>query len=123
MDLPLGSDCTECDHSFDLVSNDLSLGPSRVLEGHGLVAIDDRPLATRQFLGLINEPLLRARVIGAEPAPNLNTRNVAVERAVDFFYRTTVNANKLRAASTNHTCFDFQQMLTHFAAGRFSITL
>lgn len=57
----------------------------RLLEGHGLVAIADRPLATRQFLGLINEPLLWARVIGAEPAPGRKTRDVAVKQAVDVF--------------------------------------
>ncbi|SDG02478.1 MULTISPECIES: TetR/AcrR family transcriptional regulator [Rhodanobacteraceae] len=55
------------------------------LEGKGLRHIDDRNLATRQFLGLINEPLLWARVIGVENAPTVRQRDAAVTAAVDMF--------------------------------------
>jgi AcrR family transcriptional regulator len=55
------------------------------LEGRGLVKIDDPALATRQFLGLINEPLLWARVIGVEAAPTAKRKQKVVSEAVDVF--------------------------------------
>ena len=57
----------------------------RQLEGRGLRKLADPALATRQFLGLINEPLLWARVIGVESAPTKKQKLKVVTEAVDIF--------------------------------------
>lgn len=55
------------------------------MQGKGLRKISDPHRAARQFLGLINEPLLWARVIGVESVPVENTRREVVAEAVKIF--------------------------------------
>jgi hypothetical protein len=47
--------------------------------------ISDPELATHQFLGLINEPLLWHRVIGLGGTPKAADRKKTVESAVKLF--------------------------------------
>lgn len=55
------------------------------MSGKGLKTIDNPQRAARQFLGLINEPLLWARVIGVESVPEHNIREETVTEAVAIF--------------------------------------
>lgn len=55
------------------------------MSGKGLRKISDPHRAARQFLGLINEPLLWARVIGVESVPSKTARREAVAEAVKIF--------------------------------------
>ena len=57
----------------------------KLLQGNGLIAIEDRALATRQFLGLIDEPLLWVRVVGINETYTPAQRRAIVETAVDMF--------------------------------------
>lgn len=51
----------------------------------GQVKIQDTDLAARQFVGMINEPLLWYRVIGVGRPPTKQRKTVVVERAVHMF--------------------------------------
>ncbi len=51
----------------------------------GLLAIDDAELAARQFLGLVNEPLLWVRVIGKCEEITPERRREVVRQAVCMF--------------------------------------
>ncbi|POW55245.1 TetR/AcrR family transcriptional regulator [Candidatus Pantoea alvi] len=55
------------------------------MQGRGLKKVSDSHRAARQFLGLINEPLLWARVIGVESVPSEKIRQDAVAEAVKIF--------------------------------------
>ncbi len=50
-----------------------------------LVKIRNSKLAARQFLGLIDEPLLWVRVVGIDETYTQQERDVIVENAVDMF--------------------------------------
>ncbi|KGC20238.1 TetR/AcrR family transcriptional regulator [Burkholderia gladioli] len=50
-----------------------------------LVKIKNSKLAARQFLGLIDEPLLWVRVVGIDETYSQQERDVIVENAVDMF--------------------------------------
>jgi len=50
-----------------------------------LLDISDTKLATRQFLGMIDEPLLWVRVVGLNEKYTAKQRSVIVENAVDMF--------------------------------------
>ena len=50
-----------------------------------LVKIGNSKLAARQFLGLIDEPLLWVRVVGIDETYSQQERDVIVENAVDMF--------------------------------------
>ncbi|MFM0648563.1 TetR/AcrR family transcriptional regulator [Paraburkholderia bryophila] len=50
-----------------------------------LVKIRNSKLAARQFLGLIDEPLLWVRVVGIDEIHSQQERDVVVENAVDMF--------------------------------------
>lgn len=47
--------------------------------------IKNSKLAARQFLGLIDEPLLWVRVVGIDETYTLDERDAIVENAVDMF--------------------------------------
>jgi AcrR family transcriptional regulator len=51
----------------------------------GVLQVSDPELATHQFLGLINEPLLWHRVIGLSGTPKAADRKKTVESAVKLF--------------------------------------
>ncbi len=55
------------------------------MSAKGLRKIDNPQRAARQFLGLINEPLLWARVIGVEDVPPQKERFEVVDEAVQCF--------------------------------------
>jgi len=55
------------------------------MSAKGLRKIDHPQRAARQFLGLINEPLLWARVIGVEGVPPQKERFEVVDEAVQCF--------------------------------------
>lgn len=50
-----------------------------------LVKVKNPTLAARQFLGLIDEPLLWVRVVGLEETHGAKERTIVVENAVDMF--------------------------------------
>ncbi len=56
-----------------------------VLSKRKLVTVKNAKLAARQFLGLIDEPLLWVRVIGVDETYSRRERDVIVENAVDMF--------------------------------------
>ncbi|MDC7259633.1 MULTISPECIES: TetR/AcrR family transcriptional regulator [unclassified Shinella] len=55
------------------------------LKDRGLIKVEDPDLAARQFVGLVNEPLLWYRVIGVGGAPSKARRHQVVEEAVATF--------------------------------------
>lgn len=57
----------------------------RELSKRKLVTIKNPALAARQFLGLIDEPLLWVRVVGLDEPYTPRQRRVIVENAVDMF--------------------------------------
>lgn len=56
------------------------------LKAADLVAIEDPDLAARQFVGLINEPLVFYRVLGLSEIPNSNSARHVVDEAVKTFF-------------------------------------
>lgn len=50
-----------------------------------LITVKNPKLAARQFLGLIDEPLLWVRVVGADESFTKQERDVVVQQAVDMF--------------------------------------
>lgn len=50
-----------------------------------LISVKDSKLAARQFLGLIDEPLLWVRVVGLDETYSPRERKIIVENAVDMF--------------------------------------
>jgi AcrR family transcriptional regulator len=57
------------------------------LKKNGILNISDVELAMRHFFGLVNEPTLWLRVIGAETVKTASFRTKAVEAAVYVFLR------------------------------------
>ncbi|MGI4796590.1 MAG: TetR/AcrR family transcriptional regulator [Janthinobacterium lividum] len=55
------------------------------LARRGMLTIEDTELATRQFLGLIDEPLLWVRVVGQPEEVSLERRRLVVDQAVAMF--------------------------------------
>ncbi|EKF42318.1 TetR family transcriptional regulator [Nitratireductor indicus C115] len=55
------------------------------MNGQGIINVQDPDLAARQFVGLVNEPLLWYRVIGVGGAPSKDRRQQVVEEAVATF--------------------------------------
>ena len=58
------------------------IGYLRQINENGTLAIPDPDLAARQFLGLLNEPLLWLRVVGVGEASSVTERKRVVEEAV-----------------------------------------
>ncbi|WP_200948802.1 TetR/AcrR family transcriptional regulator [Pseudoxanthomonas sp. Root630] len=58
------------------------IGYLKQINENGTLAIPDAELAARQFLGLLNEPLLWLRVVGVGEAPSATERKRVVEEAV-----------------------------------------
>ena len=56
------------------------------LQTADLVAIDDADLAARQFVGLINEPLVFYRVLGLAEIPRPDRARLVVDEAVTMFF-------------------------------------
>ncbi|WP_244399915.1 MULTISPECIES: TetR/AcrR family transcriptional regulator [unclassified Agrobacterium] len=56
------------------------------LQAADLVAIDDPDLAARQFVGLINEPLVFYRVLGLAEIPHPEQARHVVDEAVKMFF-------------------------------------
>lgn len=56
------------------------------LKAADIVDIDDPDLAARQFVGLINEPLVFYRVLGLSEAPRLEHARYVVDQAVKVFF-------------------------------------
>ncbi|WP_083237313.1 TetR/AcrR family transcriptional regulator [Burkholderia singularis] len=55
------------------------------LAKRGLISVKNPKLAARQFLGLIDEPLLWVRVVGLEETYTRQERDLVVQNAVDMF--------------------------------------
>ncbi len=55
------------------------------LSRRGVLRIGDAELATRQFLGLIDEPLLWIRIVGRPEETSVEHRRTVVEQAVSMF--------------------------------------
>lgn len=55
------------------------------LKDRGLIKVEDSDLAARQFVGLVNEPLLWYRVIGVGGVPSKVRRRQVIEEAVATF--------------------------------------
>jgi len=55
------------------------------LKDRGLIKVEDSDLAARQFVGLVNEPLLWYRVIGVGGVPSKVRRHQVVEEAAATF--------------------------------------
>ncbi len=58
------------------------IGYLKQIDEHGTLAIPDPDLAARQFLGLLNEPLLWLRVVGVGKPPTKTERERVVREAV-----------------------------------------
>ncbi len=75
--------------SFFAVGKTPAMGAVRayleVLTERGLLCIKDSELATRQFLGLIDEPLLWVRVVGKAEEVTPEWRRTVVDQAVGMF--------------------------------------
>ncbi len=52
----------------------------------GVLALQDSLIATQQFIGMINEPLLWMRLINTEGNVDLKKREDIVNRAVQLFF-------------------------------------
>jgi AcrR family transcriptional regulator len=61
------------------------VGYLRALDSQGMLNIADPDLAARQFLGLVNEPLLWLRVVGIGEVPPKSERERVVADAVSMF--------------------------------------
>jgi AcrR family transcriptional regulator len=61
------------------------IGYVRKLTERRLLRVDDPELAAKQFMGMINEPLLWLRLLGVEPARGAQERKRVVEGAVGMF--------------------------------------
>lgn len=57
------------------------------MAGEGFLHIDDPVIATQQFIGMINEPLLWMKLINAESDNTLTHRENIVKKAVSLFIR------------------------------------
>jgi TetR/AcrR family transcriptional regulator, regulator of autoinduction and epiphytic fitness len=55
------------------------------LAERGVLVVADAELATRQFLGLIDEPLLWVRVVGKHESSTHESRTIVVDQAVRIF--------------------------------------